>query len=49
MGSEAREHGALARPPGSPTEHLGWGGAVREGSLIVAALPLGVRKVSDPP
>jgi len=23
--------GAEARPPGSPTEHLGWGGTVREG------------------
>ena len=27
-----------ARPPGSPTEHLGWGGAVREGQVAVVAL-----------
>jgi uncharacterized protein (DUF305 family) len=26
---------AVARPPGSPTEHLGWGGAVREGACGV--------------
>ncbi|HVS21333.1 MAG TPA: sulfur carrier protein ThiS [Pyrinomonadaceae bacterium] len=25
--------GAEARPPGSPAEHLGWGGAVREGAF----------------